>query len=247
MIDELDVLIQNMLNKRLQILELEEQFVGCHQSKPKFDPPYDSPIENDFAYNIVKYLDNDVTFDKQVSVDTVCGRFRLDFIAHRSRRRIGFECDGKEFHDNYVGCSARDRWRDALILETGVVEVIYRFPGKDLVYNINDCLFILAACEPQLFSERELINLNQLASYDVIKKLSQMWMHGQIWQFDDSEMIYCLYKEFRYQYGVTVYRHHCNNSFLLERSNFAKKYGGGDLDYIMRQFDIEREANTIVL
>ncbi len=131
MINELDTLIHKMLNKRLQILELEEQLTNFHQRKPKFDPPYDSPIENDFAYNIVKYLDKGVIFDKQISVDTVCGRFRLDFIAHRSRRRIGFECDGKEFHDNDVGCSARDRWRDALILETGAVEVIYRFPGKE--------------------------------------------------------------------------------------------------------------------
>ncbi len=215
--------------------------LGVHWSKPEFEPPYDSPIENDFAYNIVKYLDEGVTFKKQVSVDTVCGRFRLDFMAHRSRRCIGFECDGKEFHHNEVFVSPRDRWRDALILETGVIEVIYRFPGKDLVYNINDCLFILASCQPQLFSERGIENLRVLASDDVKKQLSQMQQH------DNSELISCWYKEFRYQHGVRIYRHHCNNSFLLERSNFAKKYGRGDLDHIMRQFDIEREANTTVL
>lgn len=265
MISELNTIIEKMLHKRLRNLELGEQlknpnsmevidspsqkqcaglsyarFTAFQKPKPAFEPPYDSPIENDFAYNIVKYLDERVAFKKQVSVKTICGRFRLDFIAYQSGRCIGFECDGKEFHNNEVHCSGRDRWRDALILETGIVEVIYRFPGKNLVYNINDCLFILAVYEPQLFSERSLENLKALASVDVKNQISEMQ------QYDEKEWIFCGYEEFRYQYGISIYRHHRNNFFLLEMSTYAKKYGEGDLDRVMQQFDIERSTKNLV-
>ena len=260
--NEVDVMFEKMLNKRLQHLDLDEQlkrsilrtevadspsqkqyvesvdikFPGFYKIKPEFEPPYDSPIEESFAYNIVKYLDESVTFKKQVPADTACGRFRLDFMAHKSGRCIGFECDGKEFHN-----SKRDSWRDALILETGAVEVIYRFLGENLTYNMNDCLFVLAVYEPQLFSERGLQNLKVLASGDVKQQLSRMQ------QQDKTERISCAYEEFRYQYGISIYRHHCNNFFLLEKSTFAKKYGGGDLDWVIQQFDIELSAKFEVL
>jgi len=196
---------------------------------PKYAPPYDSPIENDFAYQIVKYLKNNVQFEKQVSVDTKCGCFRLDFTASHLGRCIGLECDGKEFH-----CSTRDTWRDALLLKTGVIEVIYRFPGKDLAHNINDCLFILSACEPQLFSERGLENLKILASWEVKEKIGQKQVN------DNTEWIFCGYKKFQNQSGISVYRHHHGNSFLLEKSAFAEKHEGRNIDFLLEKFDSEK-------
>ena len=32
---------------------------------PTYDPPYDSPIEDVFAWSIVKYLERTVIFEKQ--------------------------------------------------------------------------------------------------------------------------------------------------------------------------------------
>jgi len=75
-----------------------------------YDPPYESPLEDLFAWNAVKYLGETVAFDKQVEVDTICGKFRLDFLAVSPESRVAFECDGVEYHE-----PRRDEWRDAMI------------------------------------------------------------------------------------------------------------------------------------
>ena len=128
---------------------------------PAFDPPYDSPIEELLAQNALKYLAEDCRFQKQVEVPTNWGTFRLDFLIERRGQRIGVECDGRDFHDEY-----RDEWRDALILGTGAVDVMYRLRGCDLVYHIEDILFLMSGADPMLFSERGQINLAKLASVE---------------------------------------------------------------------------------
>ena len=126
---------------------------------PTFTPPYDSPIEEVFAYAIVKYLDADVDFHTQYPVETLCGRFRLDFVAEVGARKVGFECDGAEFHDE-----GHDEWRDAMILGDHKVDAIYRLRGTDIHRRLDDCLHLLARLEPELFSERGRMNLRTLAT-----------------------------------------------------------------------------------
>jgi len=124
-----------------------------------YDPPYDSPLEDLFAWNAVKYLDASVTLRKQVEVDTICGTFRMDFVAIRGESRVAFECDGAEFHDEL-----RDEWRDAMILGTGETDFIYRLRGRDLVHHLEDCLYLSSRWNPELFSSRGLSILSDLAS-----------------------------------------------------------------------------------
>jgi len=62
--------------------------------KSAYSPPYDSPLEDDFAYNIFKLFDIDVRIIPQFEVKTICGTFRIDFVAETSSGLIGFECDG---------------------------------------------------------------------------------------------------------------------------------------------------------
>lgn len=81
---------------------------------------YESPIEDIFAWHITKYLDPSVNFYAQYPVKTICGKFRLDFLVDFRGRRIAFECDGKNFHE-----PGRDLWRDAMILGTEQVDVIF--------------------------------------------------------------------------------------------------------------------------
>lgn len=78
-----------------------------------YQPPYDSPIEDAFAYYFVmKYAAEDVDLTTQVEASTICGKFRLDFVlCAREGFRAGVECDGKDFHN-----PSRDEWRDAMIL-----------------------------------------------------------------------------------------------------------------------------------
>ncbi len=49
--------------------------------RPFYDPPYESPPEDIFALTIIKYLNTSIAFQKQVEVATICGKFRIDFIA----------------------------------------------------------------------------------------------------------------------------------------------------------------------
>lgn len=44
---------------------------------------FESPLESGFARQIWRYLHSDAKLETQVSVDTICGRFRLDFVVHR--------------------------------------------------------------------------------------------------------------------------------------------------------------------
>jgi len=138
------------------------------QNNSKYQPPYDSPIEDTFAWNLSKYMNSDLRLDKQVELSTPWGIFILDFVVECKSDRIAFECDGKDFHD--VG---RDEWRDAMILGGAHVDTIYRLRGTDLIHHIEDCLFVISRLEPQIFSERGRVNLETLASGCIKESLEQ--------------------------------------------------------------------------
>lgn len=265
--DQVDAVIEKMMCKRLQHLKPDEQLLNAIQlmdgfnspslnttqcvkpfiiglmhnindgkRKPQFEPPYDSPLEETFAWNIVKYLDETVKLQKQVTVDTLCGRFRLDFIVQRAGRCIGLECDGEDYHS-----IQKDEWRDALILDTGIVQAIYRFRGKDLFTNIEDCLFLLSVLEPQIFLGRGFVCLKVLASEEAKTMICRE-------QLDKHDHIFCAYKKYGYKYGINIHQHSyipVNNgsSYLMEKSAFAKQHGGGDLNHLIEKFNIERYAN----
>lgn len=122
----------------------------------------ESPIEAKFLKMTGPRLADGVLLVPQVDIDTVCGRFRLDFMVEHGGRRIAIECDGAEFHD-----AARDEWRDAVTLGDGKADKIYRFRGQDLHYHPEDCLFLLSTWEPALFSERHRYIIERLSSSDV--------------------------------------------------------------------------------
>lgn len=124
---------------------------------PGFEPPYDSPIEETFAWNAIKYVRPDTSLHKQYDISTKRGGFRLDFVLERNGRRVAFECDGKEFHDAY-----RDEWRDAITLGEGHVEVVYRLRGRDIHFHISEILYVVAHWESDLFTEAGRLNLSSL-------------------------------------------------------------------------------------
>jgi len=107
----------------------------------------ESPLESRFALSLIRRLHPNAHLESQVSVDTICGRFRLDFVVTRRGRMVAVECDGKDYHDE-----GRDEWRDAMVLGAEAVDVIYRFRGSDLTYHLNDCLFLISQWEPDLVS-----------------------------------------------------------------------------------------------
>lgn len=198
-------------------------------------PPYDSPIEEQFAYHFDKYKHSEVTLYQQVQVNTVCGSYRLDFVAKRNKLVIGIECDGKDFHD-----SLRDLWRDSMILSTGEVDAIFRFRGRDLNFHINDCLFVLSESEPDIFSSRGKINLNHLSSSEAkgaeykSKYITERALMLHYIKFDEGigkEIETAIHVERRSKISEKG-----KVPFWEEYYLFAKNHGSGNLDEIIKAY-----------
>lgn len=128
-----------------------------------YEPPYESPLEDDFAYEVTKHLRLGRSgIQAQVPLGTIGGLFRADFLLKSPRGDIVVECDGREFHDPYA-----DEWRDAMLLGSRLATAVYRFPGKMIFHRLADCLQLLSYFEPQLFHERGRRNVYQLSSWKV--------------------------------------------------------------------------------
>lgn len=127
-----------------------------------YDPPYERPLEDEFAWHLVKYLTPISGLLYQVKVTTACSNAWIDFVVEHGARRIGFEVgdldpavDAETLH-----------YRDALVLGTGYLDVLYRFRGEDLMYRIHDALHLASKWDAELFSPRGRINLHTLASQE---------------------------------------------------------------------------------
>jgi hypothetical protein len=123
-----------------------------------YSPPYDSPIEDTFAYYAAKFLAPAVEVIPQVELPTPHGTFRVDFLT-TTERKVAFECDGAEFHDAF-----RDEFRDALLLGYGCVDVIYHLPGAVITYYPHDALRLISLWDPVLFRPREQGIVTQLCT-----------------------------------------------------------------------------------
>ena len=122
-------------------------------------PPCESQIERDVEYRFLKYLAPDTRVERQAWVNTAWGAFRIDFLLLHHEQRIGIECDGASFHDEY-----RDEWRDAIVLGSGELDEIIRLAGQDIHYRPDDCIYLLSQMHPEVFTERSRCNLERIAS-----------------------------------------------------------------------------------
>lgn len=203
-------------------------------------PPFDSPLEEIFAYHFEKYKKTEITLYQQVQVNTICGPYWLDFAIKHNGNIIGIECDGKDYHE-----TERDLWRDSMILGTGNVDSIYRFCGRDLNYHINNCLFLLSEAEPQLFSQRGIVNLNQLHSSE-----SRGSDYNEKYILDNYLVIFCrnIDEESNNLYNTEIYIKRRKKEALDKKEpewikyfNFAKEQGSGNLKKIMEAYKNQRE------
>ena len=142
--------------------------------------------------------------------------------------KIGFECDGKEYHD-----SSRDDWRDAMILGGGHVDSIFRFRGCDLTYHLEDLLFIVSRYEPNIFSKRGLLNLSNLAS---------SFIRNRDFQLTDTSVLYSVISDVDdLRHMVTVDRKHSivsdeHTQFWMSAFLYANKFTGCDLDAVIENY-----------
>lgn len=126
--------------------------------RPMYEPQRDSVIEQSIDWSLSKYLAADVSLHRQFEVRTISCSFFLDFCLEVGDKRIGIECDGKDYHDQ-----VRDIVRDTLILGTDEIDTIFRIKGKDIVFHQDDCLYAISRYRPDLFTPRARINLERLA------------------------------------------------------------------------------------
>lgn len=131
-----------------------------------YDPPYERPLEDEFAWHLIKYLQPITGLRYQVRVETPCTNAWVDFVVEHGARRIGFEI-GSLDADGSADAALDDdqqRYRDALVIGSGALDVLYRFRAADLLYRPHDALHLAAMWDAALFSERGRINLHTLAS-----------------------------------------------------------------------------------
>lgn len=150
----------------LEILEGQNQANGLGY-QAFYQPAYDSPIEDSFAWHCTKYLRAGLAFDTQVELNTRHGRFRMDFLLADAHEKVAVECDGHDFHEPF-----RDEFRDAILLSEGNLDTVYHFRGCDITYYPIDCIWLMAFLNPRLFSERGRLNLNQLHKLEIVDSLT---------------------------------------------------------------------------
>ena len=125
-----------------------------------YDPPYERPLEDEFAWHLIKYLKPITGLRYQVRVETPCTNAWVDFVVEHGTRRIGFEIGSLDDTPD----EEQERYRDALVIGSGALDVLYRFRAADLLYRPHDALHLAAMWDASLFSERGRINLHTLAS-----------------------------------------------------------------------------------
>jgi hypothetical protein len=131
----------------------------------------ESPLEELFIETLEKYLSSKTQIFPQYEVMTLAGKFRLDFLLTVNEKKIAFECDGADFHDEW-----RDEWRDALILGSGEIDTIYRFRGKDLHTFLDDCICLIFHYDKELFDDRYILIAQQLISDELKNQLTNFYM-----------------------------------------------------------------------
>lgn len=136
------------------------------------------------------------------------------------------ELDGKEYHKG-----TRDLWRDAFILGEKKCDFIIRFTGKDIVYNLSECLYLLLKLHPEYFSNRSLQNIPNLLDGDnkseIDKKLSE----------NEFEILDLLYFDFVY----------VNDRLEREKTNFTSKYLKQPNGYWIKYFDFAHKNNLFTI
>lgn len=200
---------------------------------PTYQPPYDSPIEDEFALHYVKYAADSVLLSPQVKTQTICGLFIVDFVLSTpTGYRVGIECDGKEYH-----APSRDEWRDAMILGEHHVDVIYRLRGSDITYHLEDVLYLLSELEPSLFSSRGIINLGCLATHEAREQTKGHDIDNYLIHYQDEDIAGSLNVEARRRIVPAGQRRFWQSAY-----RHAASLGGGQLDAVIADFRQERSS-----
>ena len=138
-----------------------------------YAPPYARPVEDEFAWHLVKYLDERAGLLYQERIETAAGPVWVDFVVEipvaGGTRRVGFELTDP------ADDAGDARYRDALLVGDGpdgrpALDALYRLDTRSALYRLHDALALVERWEraagTPLVSPRGRINLDRLATAD---------------------------------------------------------------------------------
>ena len=100
----------------------------------------------------------------QVKVRTPAGPQHVDFVLTAANAlRVGLEISELEDEQERHGREIKYAWRDALVIGSARLDVLYRFRAEDLLHRPHDVLYLASQWDPVLFTTCGQINLHTLA------------------------------------------------------------------------------------
>ena len=127
-----------------------------------YQPPYSSMLTDDLAWYLTRFLADGAGIQDQTRVQTPYAEFTVDFLIELGKHRIGFMIG----HMDSDSERAESSFKDAMLIDSGGLDVIYRFRMYDLEERLYDCLQLVSAWNPSLFSYRGRVNLETLSSIE---------------------------------------------------------------------------------
>lgn len=131
------------------------------RSKPLQREPVHQLFDGGWARELAKHLAPTILPTAQLAFQTPFGPYVLDLLLQLGSLRVGIKCSD-DVQPGFLGL-----WQDAALVGCSGVNVIYRFRSQDLRDHLEDCLFVVALSDPQLFTSRGQIILRRLASDSV--------------------------------------------------------------------------------
>ena len=121
-------------------------------------------LEHEWSWHLTTFLCQGAEVQNKIFIETPFAEFPVDYLIELDDRRIGILFD----HLDELHLRARSAFRDALLIDAGGVDILYRFNSVDFSDNLQDCMALVAKWNPELFCERGLINLERLASKEAL-------------------------------------------------------------------------------
>ena len=127
-----------------------------------YAPPYDRTVEDECHWHLIKYLlpDARVLSQQRLEHDGLVTYIDV-LVMLASGHRIALEITDDPEHPDE---SPR---RDALVLATGVVDVLYRVSSAAMLHSLYDVFYLLSRYEPEAFTDRAHGIFDRLAEPEV--------------------------------------------------------------------------------
>ncbi|MDZ4698433.1 MAG: hypothetical protein SH809_01900 [Rhodothermales bacterium] len=125
-----------------------------------YHPPYETEAEDDLAYQLVGTLAETAGLHYQARMGTSYASFEVTFLVEYGRQRMGLQVTRSSEGEDEVDAA----FHDTLLVDAGLVDILYRIDEADLQHRLFDTLCLIARWNPGLFSDRGLAKIEAQAS-----------------------------------------------------------------------------------